>query len=584
MDCFSTVPLNPDTHRPTLLPGETIALLQSDVGLYSGKTRLQDYDNGIAFVTGLRIMWVDEARDTALQLPLTALRGIDTSGGIWKASSPKLILTLQRQAPLAGSATPTSQPSSATSAIATTSTTAVPWTCPICAHLNSSGDHAKCDLCGVQKPAGLSSSQPTPACRDSPAISAPSPAATSASSSSPTRSPNFQITPTSYTYPSLFTPTSPPTPPPKTTSTLQKQCPVCTFLNHADLITCEMCDAPLPGPRPAANLPSPAVDASSGPAQDTSATTDDDTTSIVKLSFRAGGLSEFVKALKAAVADRAWERAVTPISKASVPAPVQSSPGLGGIASIMRSVEQSNQQMGSSVDEAFSDLNALMAKAADMVKLAESISSKIAQSTALAADDDDSSEMAAFRSYLIDLGISNPVTKKSTGDLYTQELTRQLAEFLARALPRHGGMMALTDLYCLFNRARGSALISPNDLRACCTLFEGMNLPFRVREFASGLLVVQSSTHRDDETVARVHAHVVRRAHTTTPTTTTTPTMGGGLAAADLAALEKVSIVLAAEQLLLAESKGLLCRDDTIEGLRFFDNIITGYVLPPLLP
>lgn len=37
------------------------------------------------------------------------------------------------------------------------------------------------------------------------------------------------------------------------------------------------------------------------------------------------------------------------------------------LASIMRSVEQSNQLMGNTLEAAFSDLNALMAKAADMV-------------------------------------------------------------------------------------------------------------------------------------------------------------------------------------------------------------------------
>lgn len=40
----------------------------------------------------------------------------------------------------------------------------------------------------------------------------------------------------------------------------------------------------------------------------------------------------------------------------------------------------------------------------------------------------------------------------------------QLADFLAPRVESAGGMMALPDVYCLFNRARGTELISPDDL------------------------------------------------------------------------------------------------------------------------
>lgn len=53
-------------------------------------------------------------------------------------------------------------------------------------------------------------------------------------------------------------------------------------------------------------------------------------------------------------------------------------------------------------------------------------------------------------------------------------------------------MIALTDLYCLFNRARGTSLISPEDLHRACLLFEKLNLPVKLRRFDSGVLVVQS--------------------------------------------------------------------------------------------
>ncbi len=40
----------------------------------------------------------------------------------------------------------------------------------------------------------------------------------------------------------------------------------------------------------------------------------------------------------------------------------------------------------------------------------------------------------------------------------------QLADFLALHLDKHNGAMTLPDVYCLFNRARGTELVSPDDL------------------------------------------------------------------------------------------------------------------------
>ena len=50
----------------------------------------------------------------------------------------------------------------------------------------------------------------------------------------------------------------------------------------------------------------------------------------------------------------------------------------------------------------------------------------------------------------------------------------QLADFLALRIDKAGGMMPLPDVYCLFNRARGAELISPDDLlTAAKLLFTG---------------------------------------------------------------------------------------------------------------
>lgn len=50
------------------------------------------------------------------------------------------------------------------------------------------------------------------------------------------------------------------------------------------------------------------------------------------------------------------------------------------------------------------------------------------------------------------------------------------------------------------------------------------------------------------------------------------PALGPALSSGDVARALGVSVAVAAEQLLLAESRGVLCRDDGPEGLRFFRN------------
>lgn len=60
---------------------------------------------------------------------------------------------------------------------------------------------------------------------------------------------------------------------------------------------------------------------------------------------------------------------------------------------------------------------------------------------------------------LLNMGISNPVTRHSAGSLYHQELARQLAQFLTKGADLHGrgGMLTLPDVYCLFNRWAAAA-------------------------------------------------------------------------------------------------------------------------------
>ena len=75
----------------------------------------------------------------------------------------------------------------------------------------------------------------------------------------------------------------------------------------------------------------------------------------------------------------------------------------------------------------------------------------------------------------------------------------QLADFLAPRINKAGGMMPLPDVYCLFNRARGAELMSPDDLLTASKLLPAIGAQLTFRQFASGVLVVQTAAHSDEK-------------------------------------------------------------------------------------
>lgn len=63
--------------------------------------------------------------------------------------------------------------------------------------------------------------------------------------------------------------------------------------------------------------------------------------------------------------------------------------------------------------------------------------------------------------------------------------------------------MTLVDAYCLYNRARGTDLVSPEDLYNACCLFKQSNIPInlvdlrsKVKILESGIMIKQIITKR----------------------------------------------------------------------------------------
>ena len=73
------------------------------------------------------------------------------------------------------------------------------------------------------------------------------------------------------------------------------------------------------------------------------------------------------------------------------------------------------------------------------------------------------------------------------GKNYFVELAREVEKFAFGVLEKFGGVLALVDVYCMYNRARGTDLISPEDLIIACEKLNMISDKIILRTFASGL-------------------------------------------------------------------------------------------------
>ncbi|XP_047334718.1 vacuolar protein sorting-associated protein 36 [Impatiens glandulifera] len=236
-----------------------------------------------------------------------------------------------------------------------------------------------------------------------------------------------------------------------------------------------------------------------------------------------------------------------------------------GVAGILRKEQEIWENTDKSLQEAFQDMNALMSKAKEMMMLAEKMRLKLLSGSSNQASglvDDELGSKEEMQNWLLSVGIISPVTKESAGALYHQQLSRQLADFVKSPLERAGGMINLIDIYCLFNRARGTELISPDDLLQACSIWEKFDVPVMLRKFDSGVMVIQNKSHSDEEVLSRIKALVLKPCALKT-----------GISASDAAMILGIAPGMAKEHLLNAESKGLLCRDVSPDGFRFYVNL-----------
>lgn len=324
----------------------------------------------------------------------------------------------------------------------------------------------------------------------------------------------------------------------------------------------------------------------------------------IKISFRQGGEKIFHERLKNALVQRKWLlQSAPPIPK---PRPASGSfddsystksgessvevekPRVVGIAGLERRGLEQRQNNEAMIGGAFEDLEALMTSAKEIIALAEQFASQANLGT------NGNSEATALASQSASaLGLVTTKDMLGTGagseSLYVSELSRNLAEWLTDdtrgVLRREGGIMTLVDLWAVFNRARGGVeLVSPADFEKAARMWDSLKLPVRLRQFKSGLLVVQGRDRTDEKTIASLLAWL-KGLHLEPPATDVTwdwQLYGRGITAQETAERFGWSVGVATEELEMAEEAGALCREQGLDGFRFWENwlVITPADVP----
>lgn len=235
---------------------------------------------------------------------------------------------------------------------------------------------------------------------------------------------------------------------------------------------------------------------------------------------------------------------------------------MAGIGRIENRLKNKLETQDKNISVAFKDLSQLMTFAKEMTQLSKSIASKIKEHGSQVTND----ETIRFRSHLMELGIEQQIdvglgskSSYSNSSSYYEELAKQMSLIITPLMERKKqDQLTLSDVYCCFNRARGMDLVSPDDIMEGCKLMEKIpELQLRLVKYSSGLMVVQKLSC-DIEAILDKTLEMANQASYLTPL--------------QLASRMSIPIQLARQRLREAEAAGKLCRDESIEGLKFYPN------------
>lgn len=251
---------------------------------------------------------------------------------------------------------------------------------------------------------------------------------------------------------------------------------------------------------------------------------------------------------------------------------------------IMRNITLSAREADGHVQAAFRDLEVMMVRAGEMVRLAQSLNVKL-QSASGATEE----EETLVRSSLVKMGLPAPaLTQDMVKDerAYLEGLAKELGALLtgppsgagsgkgkssARGLMLEpgNGVIALDTVWGLWMRMRGVALLPPSTLMQLLDLLPLHTRPIvRKLELPSGLVVLYAPNYDPEAWRRRLAARLA--------------TEEGGLTPLQVSAAEGVPLGLGEELTELAAQRGGIVRDDQARGGRWYSDLISEWPLGQL--
>jgi len=288
----------------------------------------------------------------------------------------------------------------------------------------------------------------------------------------------------------------------------------------------------------------------------------------------------------------------------------QSGKTISGINGILQNVDSTAATAQTDMEDALQDLESLMIKAKDMVKVAQDLNERLTAVTAASSDAAfptsssgspaviEPEEATFIRSSLSQLGLqmtNAPVTLDMIRDerRWAEELARELAGVLqgngapitaksswdpkaelGGGMMKKRGIVALDEIWGGWNRARGVALIPPSTFLQVIPLLSMYTVPpIHMRTFSpSGLSVLHTPPYTQAAFAARMVGML---------------TLSGPRTTVEVANEEHIPIGLAQEMVQEVEDVGEICRDECGSGvgvfgnqgeIRWWPNVFRGYV------
>ncbi|ODV79792.1 putative vacuolar protein sorting protein [Suhomyces tanzawaensis NRRL Y-17324] len=440
------------SNRPILVENEHNLYIRDNIGLYQGKLKILHRQNGRVYLTNKRIIYFDNTNGAnSLALDLKDVTRSEIIDGFLR-SSPKIRIMIK----VSGEES------------AQISNKRLVWTCKICSFNNQialnfdleNNSLPKCTSCGITANMG----QLRKVLEEFGSADEES----GTSSIEQTPEPDRR----------------------------DDQCPTCTFINHPSMTNCELCGTELKSTIPKTLKNKISSQVSSGynsPTNGINIKLENDLEQYtngkpyVKLSFRKGGESKFQELLIQALDEIKWEAlkqkgAINQNgTKLETPAKQPQKQLGGGIFGLEKIGEQQRKTNEIILRDSVDDLEQLMFRFQDLMKLSTSFTKFI--------NGKKSSEV-----------IIPPLAISKTSSLYHQELSRHISEYLVSfELTKRSSVVTSQDLYAKYNRylvltqGFGTELISPLDLNRALELFDELNLPVISKKYEKSGLVVLSS-------------------------------------------------------------------------------------------